>query len=661
MNRFGGPGNDLACPNASQLAAFERVVRLGDIGWHAFPFNAEPELYDPGLFQAALDLTFAEDDHYNHPHRMTLSQRDVPGLTRAAIPLLAASGVKAVSVGENRDLKPVNVPPIFRWHDAASNTSLIALFHAGGYGASDTDAPEGLYVNAADGEVKGYPFGGDCVEVPAARTALCYAWKQDNQGPHGGAEALAIFKGVEHIYPNAMVHASDAFDDFVTAVSPHAAGLPVVTAEIGDTWIQGASADPRKMATFRAISRARAQCVAAGVGGCDPAQGSAEFRTFERLAVKAGEHTWGWDGAQIKSEAWSNRELTAALRNGTYFQTAVWTWLEQRSFLTNAVAALPPGSRLAVAIAAELAELEPRPFRAAGFVDVAAGPDGGYGRFSLGKNCSIGFDDTGAITSLIAPSGTSWAGPQNPIGRVWYQGLGFEDFTAFTSAYLKAFNGNFDKPGLNLTAISSNMTVKRFRRRDGDASSDGRATFLLDLAPAMDVVHMERGAPATVEMAVDARVTASAELELNITLQWHNKTACHAPETIWYSNVPRAVSATGWWLDKLGSAVNPLDANLTGADGCDPHAATCGVHLHAIQTGVAYAGPEGRAAFESTDTALVSVGLASPLPTPLTTPEPRGGIHFPLYGNVWNTNYPFWYPFVPEDTSSRFRFHLAFQ
>jgi hypothetical protein len=77
INRFGGPASDLVCPNATELAAFEEVVKLGDITWHAFPHNAEPEMYDESMFLTGLNLTFIEDEYYGHPHRMTLSQRDV--------------------------------------------------------------------------------------------------------------------------------------------------------------------------------------------------------------------------------------------------------------------------------------------------------------------------------------------------------------------------------------------------------------------------------------------------------------------------------------------------------------------------------------------------------------------------------------------------------
>ena len=56
---IGGPAlpSDVRCPNASALATFEAAVRRGDITWHAFPFNAEPELMTPELFDAALSLT----------------------------------------------------------------------------------------------------------------------------------------------------------------------------------------------------------------------------------------------------------------------------------------------------------------------------------------------------------------------------------------------------------------------------------------------------------------------------------------------------------------------------------------------------------------------------------------------------------------------------
>ena len=44
-------------------------VKAGDIGWHAFPFNGEPEMYSADLFASALNLTFTEDDYYGTSSR----------------------------------------------------------------------------------------------------------------------------------------------------------------------------------------------------------------------------------------------------------------------------------------------------------------------------------------------------------------------------------------------------------------------------------------------------------------------------------------------------------------------------------------------------------------------------------------------------------------
>lgn len=95
INIGGGRGEptDVVCPNASAVAAFDAAARRGDIGWHAFPFNAEAELMNPTMLDVGLNMTFEQDEIVGHPHRRTLSLRDVPGLTRAAIPHLTRRGV----------------------------------------------------------------------------------------------------------------------------------------------------------------------------------------------------------------------------------------------------------------------------------------------------------------------------------------------------------------------------------------------------------------------------------------------------------------------------------------------------------------------------------------------------------------------------------------
>ncbi len=92
--------SDLVCPNATAMADFEEAVRVGDITWHAFPFNSEPETFNSiELLNAAFNLTFAEDAHFGHARRRTLSQRDVPG---ACVRACAPAEMRACAPAEMR-------------------------------------------------------------------------------------------------------------------------------------------------------------------------------------------------------------------------------------------------------------------------------------------------------------------------------------------------------------------------------------------------------------------------------------------------------------------------------------------------------------------------------------------------------------------------------
>ena len=122
------------------------------------------------------------------------------------------------------------------------------------------------------------------------------------------------------------------------------------------------------------------------------------------------------------------------------------------------------------------------------------------------------------------------------------------------------------------------------------------------------------------------------------------------------------------WLNASDANLSSIDAGL-GTECVDhpskPRGRTCGVHLHAVQDGVRYTGSEGSLTVRSIDSAVVSVGLnasvglPTALPNPLAAPaNASGGVHFPLVGNLWNTNYPKWYPFLAGDEASSFRFEV---
>lgn len=71
-----------------------------------------PCVYEPTLMQAGIQMTHDLDARFGLPPKHTLSQRDVPGMTRSVIPILKAYGVDAISVGANDGSTPPNVPDV---------------------------------------------------------------------------------------------------------------------------------------------------------------------------------------------------------------------------------------------------------------------------------------------------------------------------------------------------------------------------------------------------------------------------------------------------------------------------------------------------------------------------------------------------------------------
>lgn len=302
--------------------------------------------------------------------------------------------------------------------------------------------------------------------------------------------------------------------------------------------------------------------------------------------------------------------------------------------MPNAVAALKSGA-LKTAIEAEWAELKPASFVETGFEVVQPSQT-----FKCG-GVTIGFDaSTSGISTLKGPSGTSWAGPTQQLAQPWYQNLDVDYFHEFDRLYNSRDSTNFMKPGLNLTALNSTATLIKLQRKAGAASTQ----FKLSMTMPHNDVHTLRGAPALLEALVEVphAKDAAGTVEIAYTLQWFNKTSCHAPETIWLLNKPAVKNKSGWTVDKLGSMINPLDADLSVGAGsasktCNPSGTTCGVHLHAVDSGAFYSSEsEGKLALKSLDSMLVSVGDPLPAPTPLIAPDPLGGVHFSLVDNTWS-------------------------
>jgi hypothetical protein len=581
----------------AERRAMEAAIEAGDIAWHALPFTLHSELTDASLFEFGLSLSAGLDRRFG---RRTIAAKmtDVPGHTRGVVPLLAGAGVRLLHIGVNAASSVPEVPRAFRWQ--AEGAELVVVYQGGGYG--------GL------------------VELPGAGAALYLAHGDDNEGPPTRPQVERAHRDLRERFPDAAVEAS-TLDAFARDVLPAASSLPVVTEEIGDTWIHGAGTDPGKVSRFRELCRLRRHW------RLDGRQGHA----FSMGLLLVAEHTWGMDekthlADYERYDAAGLAELRAESRTRVFESS----WAEQRAYLDQAVAALP---RPAAAEAQRrLLALRPAPPAPDGFRTVSPEDPVETPHFRLR------LDRRGAMVTLSErASGRPWASAQQPLGLFRHQLFSAEDYDRFWDQYVVAGPRDrewalrdFTKPGMESACGDHGIRepeLQTLARRDDDAGIRLLGRLIVPGAAPGTPEHL------TVELFAPHR-----EPVLQVVLQWFGKPACRLPEALWLSFQPPAPDVDGWRLEKLGAWISPREVVGRGAR-----------TLHAVERRVTYRDREGTMTLETLDAPLVAPGRPSLLDFHDQLPEAGEGVHVNLFNNVWGTNFPMWY-----EEDARFRFSLRF-
>jgi hypothetical protein len=590
----------------AQRAQLERAIQNGDIVWHGLPFTTHSELIDADLFAFGLSLSQQLDQRFG---RRTIAAKmtDVPGHTRAIVPLLAAAGIQFLHLGVNASSTPPDVPPVFVWRDP-SGAEVIVMYQRGGYG--------------------------DLVEVAGMRDVLAFAHTNDNHGPQTAEQVRAEYAALRRRFPHARIVAStmDAFAERLLAIKDQ---LPVLTSELGDTWIHGVGSDPQKVSAFRELARLRRHWLESGQAQRDDPQ----IQAFSRALLLVPEHTWGMD-EKIYLDDYTNysRAQFDRLRASPRYQTFAASWAEQRAYLDSALAALQ-GTALADEARAALQQLKPARPSTAGLRRIAPGE-----RID-GARLSIGIDaQTGAIAQLTErATGRAWAGPQHLLALLRYQTFSQADYDRFRRQY--SINKrttavwaipDFTKPGMAASGAESRWWLPSLAGLYHNRTATGER-ILAELAlPAEATERYGCPAKATLEIALP-----DAEPAVYLDLQWFEKPASRLPEALWLSFAPRDTVARGWLLEKIGQKIAPLDVVRDGNR-----------RLHAV-TAVEYQHADDALRLETLDAPLVAPGEPSLLNFTNRQPPLQHGMHVNLYNNVWGTNFPMW-----SDEDARFRFVL---
>ena len=588
----------------AQRQQMEQAIRAGDIAWHAIPFTWQTELMDRSLIAGGLGFSQTLDRRFQ---RTTTGAKmtDVPGHTRALIGPLAEHGVTFLDLGVNSASTPPDVPPVFLWKDPEGN-SLLTMYHLHSYGGA--------------------------IRVPGSDLAIDVEVRGDNRGPHTIEEIHKIYADLRGRFPSAEVTAAN-LTDIAHAVEPYRERLPVVTQEIGDTWIYGVPSDPLKVARFRELARLRSEWI----GNRKLQTGDAVDLAFLSTFLLEVEHTWGTDTKKwLGFDHYTPRELAPMLDQPKY-KTVLSSWAEKRQDLFDAIATLPAPLRAQAtkrvrgiqAKKPETAGLEPHaatdPIETKHFV-IALDPH------------------TGAICRLHnKKTGRDWASTSQQLALFSYQTLSKSDYDRFFAAYLKSKADwapkDFGKPNIEQLGAQSRtwLPVLKDCRRSSDA---GGHRIVAELK--IDDGEAERaGLTAWPKSMFLELLLPDAEPVVEIRFSWFEKEANRMPEALWLSFQPLAPDSGGWSLEKTGGFVSPSDV-VTGGNRS----------MHAVLGGLRYRDPEGALHIEALDAPVVALGEKLPVYFSRSQPELANGFHFSLFNNGWGTNYVQWFG---EDMSFRFR------
>ncbi len=578
---------------SEQRKELEQAILDGDIVWHGLPFTTHTELMDASLFRHGLSLSQTLDKRFG---RKTISAKmtDVVGHSRSIVPMLAEAGIEFLHIGCNRASRPPEVPPLFVWQH-----------------------PDGLEIIAS--VMTGY---GSLLVPDSANFALCFAFTGDNDGPQTVDEVLDYYRQLRETYPNADVHAStlDAFTQQLRAIKPT---LPVITRELGDTWIHGVGTDPMKVSLFCEYSRLRKRWLAQNP---TPAETDA-IRRFSDAMILIPEHTWGLDEkTHLDDYEHYDREGLAQLRTTKKAANMEASWREQREYLEQARNELRD-TKLAAELDAAVAKLVPtkpdmNQYRAIPSIDAPITLAGWAVRFC---------PKTGAMIEAKHPRhGYTIADANHTLGGFSYEIFSQADYDRFQDQYLQRLEElggwaipDYTKPGIK-PFVKEHQTWKP--TLDGVYMHKEKADTILQLLHMPEEPVSKFGAPA--KLAVEIRFEEDGTL--HYTLQLFDKPACRLPEAMWMAFTPPLAQPANWTMTKMGSAVSPLDVVRNGNR-----------HLHAVENWQ-YQDADKRITIESLDAPLTAPGGPALLTFTNDQPDMEKGIVYNLYNNMWGTNFPMW-------------------
>lgn len=613
---------------AEQKENLKQALSCGDIVAHALPFTTHTELLDEDTMEYGLSIVDRLDELRG---RKTVAAKmtDVPGHTKALVPMLYKHGIKLLHIGVNGASALAEVPPCFLWK---CDDSEIVVIYSGDYGGA--------------------------FQCELTDEILYFDHTLDNRGAPSPDKIENKLKAVSAKYPGYEVEAG-TMDDIADILWEKRDKLPIVTDELGDTWIHGSAADPYKSAALRTLIALKN----AWLTDATMSKDSKEYRDFTDCLLCIAEHTCGMDMKKffadyenyLKSDFQRARKADRVeikhpmrdfpqniftiekRREGEYeegsYSTAEKSWAEQRRYIENAVCALSAKHK-EQAEKALSALLPEAPVQGSESFDIHTPICVGSWQLALNEYGGIG---------TLKHNGTDII-KQNSKPVIEYRSFGKCDYDFWLRHYSRNLKknvvwafGDFGRPLLKYAegkypqGYFPYKPVKAVLLNSSETEMKVCVDFKCD-----PILCDELGAPKLIQIIYS--LTADG---LKFNLSWFGKDANRLTEALYLHLFP---ANDRIHFVKLGREISPYHV-----------VSMAGRKLHAIEHFILNIN-QGNYKFINYHSPVVSLGPGKILEFDNKYEDvSKDGISYVLHDNVWGTNFPLWY----EDNAS-FDFEIRF-
>lgn len=599
-----------------QKENLKQALIRGDIVAHALPFTTHTELLDEDTMEYGLSIVDKLDELRG---RKTVAAKmtDVPGHTKALVPMLYKHGIKLLHIGVNGASALAEVPPCFLWK---CDDAEIVVIYSGDYGGA--------------------------FQCELTDEILYFDHTLDNRGAPSPEKIESKLKSVSAKYPGYEVEAG-TMDDIADILWEKRDKLPIVTDELGDTWIHGSAADPYKSAALRTLIALKNAWLTDGTMSKD----SKEYRDFADCLLCIAEHTCGMDMKKffadyenyLKSDFQRARKADKVeikhpmrdfpqniftiekRREGEYeegsYATAEKSWAEQRMYIKNAVLALSAKHK-EQAEKALSALLPEAPVQGSEGFDIHTPICVGSWQLVLNEYGGIG---------ALKHNGTEII-KQNNRPVIEYRSFGKCDYDFWLRHYSRNLKknvvwafGDFGRPLLKYAegkypqGYFPYKPVKAVLLNSSETEIKVCVDFRCD-----PILCDELGAPKLIQIIYS--LTAHG---LKFNLSWFGKDANRLTEALYLHLFP---ANDRIHFVKLGREISPYHV-----------VSMAGRKLHAIQHFILHINQDNYK-FINYHSPVVSLGQGKILEFDNQYEDvSKDGISYVLHNNVWGTNFPLWY------------------